>query len=196
MRRASAVYLLALLGATATADTAKDPGAALAKLEAITAPDSGASWDRRYAAYTKAKAAIEAASAEAGDAWSKEAAPEEAFKLAKKAFDDYAKKAREVARDAARRNEPLTAKQRQAVSKLEALYRSNLEKVPVSSRKAFETAQTALDAQLEYLAIRPAVADALRRESVPLSGWLLGLFGALLLWGGMTICILIAVKAS
>lgn len=196
MRRASTLVLLALLGATAAADSAKGPGAALAKLEAITAPDSSASWDRRYAAYTKAKTALDAASREAGDAWSKQTAAGEAFKLAKAAFDAYSEKAREVAEDAAKQNKPLTAKQRQAVSKLEALYRSNLEKVPAASRKAFETAQTALDAQLKYLAIRPAVADALRRESVPLSGWLLGLFGALLLWGGMTVCILIAVKAS
>lgn len=47
-----------------------------------------------------------------------------------------------------------------------------------------------------YMEIQPLVADGLRREDVPLSGWLMGLFGGALLWGGMTVCIIIAIKSG
>jgi hypothetical protein len=47
-----------------------------------------------------------------------------------------------------------------------------------------------------YQAIQPLVADGLRREDVPLSGWLMGLFGGALLWGGMTVCIIIAIRSG
>ena len=47
-----------------------------------------------------------------------------------------------------------------------------------------------------YKEIQPDVAAALRRDSVPLGGWLMGIFGALLLWGGMIFCIGIAMKSG
>jgi len=197
MRKVSAFPLLALLLAGAPALGGEPPALeAVARLGALAAPKSGASWDQRYEAYTKAKAALAAADEKAGAAWLKSSAPGEAFKDARTAFDDYREKALEVAELAARRKGPLEAQERQAVAKLEAHYRDNLRGVPAAARGPFDPAQAALDARLRYLAIRPAVADALRRESVPTSGWVLGIFAALLLWGGMAVCILIAVKAS
>lgn len=66
--------------------------------------------------------------------------------------------------------------------------------------EAYKRARTAIEgneeAEAAYEAIRPEVADGLRRDSVPLNGWLMGLFGAALLWGGMTVCILIAMRSG
>jgi len=50
--------------------------------------------------------------------------------------------------------------------------------------------------QAAYEAIRTDVADGLRRDAVPLSGWLLGLFGACLMWGGFTLCCVIASRSG
>jgi hypothetical protein len=50
--------------------------------------------------------------------------------------------------------------------------------------------------QAAYEAIRADVADGLRRDGVPGSGWVMGLFGACLLWGGFSICCLIAIRSG
>lgn len=50
--------------------------------------------------------------------------------------------------------------------------------------------------QAAYEAIRADVADSLRRDGVPGSGWVMGLFGACLLWGGLAFCCLIAVRSG
>ena len=47
-----------------------------------------------------------------------------------------------------------------------------------------------------YAAIRTDVADGLRRDAVPGSGWVMGLFGACLLWGGFSVCCLIAIRSG
>ena len=47
-----------------------------------------------------------------------------------------------------------------------------------------------------YEALRPAVAKALRRTELPASGWVMGFFGASLLWGGFAVCVAIAIKAG
>lgn len=49
-------------------------------------------------------------------------------------------------------------------------------------------------AEAAYSAIQGAVAEAIRRENLPVSGWLMGLFGAGLLWGGFAFCIGVARK--
>ncbi|MHC4549802.1 MAG: hypothetical protein ACYTEZ_13600 [Planctomycetota bacterium] len=50
--------------------------------------------------------------------------------------------------------------------------------------------------QAAYAAIRADVAVGLRREEVPSSGWLMGLFGACLLWGGFSVCCIIAIRSG
>ena len=45
-----------------------------------------------------------------------------------------------------------------------------------------------------YAGLQPQVADALRRGGVPLSGILVGVLGALILWGGFFVCLRIAMK--
>ncbi|MDJ0521556.1 MAG: hypothetical protein QNJ90_05715 [Planctomycetota bacterium] len=45
-----------------------------------------------------------------------------------------------------------------------------------------------------YADIQTQVASKLRRDTVPVSGWLMGLFGATLLWGGLLFCIGVARK--
>jgi hypothetical protein len=50
--------------------------------------------------------------------------------------------------------------------------------------------------QAAYEPIRADVADALRRDAVPFSGWLLGLFGACLMWGGFAFCCVIAFRSG
>jgi len=50
--------------------------------------------------------------------------------------------------------------------------------------------------QAAYEPIRADVADALRRDAVPFSGWLLGLFGACLMWGGFSFCCVIASRSD
>ncbi|MHC4135485.1 MAG: hypothetical protein ACYTDU_20145 [Planctomycetota bacterium] len=67
--------------------------------------------------------------------------------------------------------------------------------------EAYKEAKTALETGDEkclaaYEAIRADVADGLRREAVPASGWLLGLFGACLLWGGFSLCCVIASRSG
>lgn len=67
--------------------------------------------------------------------------------------------------------------------------------------EAYKDVKAALEAgdevcQKAYEAIRPDVAEGLRRDAVPASGWLMGLFGACLLWGGLSICIVIAIRSG
>ena len=47
-----------------------------------------------------------------------------------------------------------------------------------------------------YKLIQGQVAKAVRRESLSIAGWLMGLFGALLLWGGFAFCVRIARRAE
>ena len=49
-------------------------------------------------------------------------------------------------------------------------------------------------AKARYEEIRPKVAEALRRNAMPTSAWLMGVFGATLLWGGLAFCIGVARK--
>lgn len=67
--------------------------------------------------------------------------------------------------------------------------------------EAYKDAKAALETgdevcQKAYEAIRTDVADGLRRDAVPASGWLMGLFGACLLWGGFTVCCVIAIRSG
>ena len=68
--------------------------------------------------------------------------------------------------------------------------------------EAYKTAKAQLEEDdyklcaLAYEGIRKKVADGLRRESVPLSGWLMGLFSAGLLWGGLSVCCWIAFRSG
>ncbi|MEM8883782.1 MAG: hypothetical protein AAGD14_06935 [Planctomycetota bacterium] len=52
------------------------------------------------------------------------------------------------------------------------------------------------EALAAYEAVRAEVADAVRRDTVPLSGWIMGFFGATLLWGGLAFCMGVARKAG
>ena len=45
-----------------------------------------------------------------------------------------------------------------------------------------------------YAEIQPQVAEAMRREALPASAWIMGVFGASLLWGGLAFCIGVARK--
>jgi hypothetical protein len=47
-----------------------------------------------------------------------------------------------------------------------------------------------------YGRMQKNVADALLRKSVPASGWIMGIFGALLLWGGLATCMGIAIRSG
>ncbi len=75
--------------------------------------------------------------------------------------------------------------------------------------KAYKAAKDAIDAEKaaiedeeqrvaakRYDEIRGDVADAIRRETLPVSGWLMGFFGASLLWGGFSVCIAIAMRSG
>lgn len=66
------------------------------------------------------------------------------------------------------------------------------------TKKAMEDASGA-DAEAAaaaYERIQPRVADALRRDRMPLSAWIMGIFGALLLWGGFAVCMTIAMRST
>ena len=58
------------------------------------------------------------------------------------------------------------------------------------------TDEDARPAAKRYAEIQPKVADAMRRNELPGSAWLMGLFGATLLWGGLAFCIGVARKAG
>ncbi len=45
-----------------------------------------------------------------------------------------------------------------------------------------------------YEPLQGRVADAVRRSTLPWSGWIMGFFGASLLWGGFAVCVAIAIK--
>ncbi len=45
-----------------------------------------------------------------------------------------------------------------------------------------------------YAEIQPKVAEVMLRESLPASAWIMGVFGATLLWGGLAFCIGVARK--
>jgi len=67
--------------------------------------------------------------------------------------------------------------------------------------EAYKEVKVALEAgeetcQAAYEAIRAGVAEGLRRDAVPFSGWLLGLFGACLMWGGFAFCCVIAFRSG
>lgn len=61
---------------------------------------------------------------------------------------------------------------------------------------AEEDPATKAEAEAAYLRIRKKVAEALARDEVPLNGWFMGIFSALLLWGGMAWCLRIAMKST
>lgn len=52
------------------------------------------------------------------------------------------------------------------------------------------------EAEAAYVAIRPEVADALRRSNLSPSAWIMGLVGTLLLWGGFAFHLGIARRAG
>lgn len=67
--------------------------------------------------------------------------------------------------------------------------------------EAYKEAKAALETGDEkcvaaYEAIRSDVADGLRRDAVPGIGWVMGLFGACLLWGGFSVCCVIAIRSG
>lgn len=49
-------------------------------------------------------------------------------------------------------------------------------------------------AAARYEEIRGAVANAMRRDELPASAWIMGVFGASLMWGGLAFCIGVARK--
>lgn len=49
-------------------------------------------------------------------------------------------------------------------------------------------------AQARYEAIQDDVAAAMRRNDLPTSAWIMGVFGATLMWGGLAFCIGVARK--
>ncbi len=49
-------------------------------------------------------------------------------------------------------------------------------------------------AKARYTEIQPKVAEVMRRNDMPSSAWLMGVFGASLLWGGLAFCIGVARK--
>lgn len=51
-------------------------------------------------------------------------------------------------------------------------------------------------AALRYEEIRKLVADSMRREELPVTGWIMAFFAASLLWGGFAVCIAIARKSG
>lgn len=74
---------------------------------------------------------------------------------------------------------------------------------------AYKAAKDAIDAEKaaiededqrvaakRYSEIQEDVADGIRRDTLPVSGWLMGFFGASLLWGGFAVCIAIAIRAG
>ena len=66
----------------------------------------------------------------------------------------------------------------------------------VAVRELRKTVKGPLQEQVDaaYLPIQEAVADAVRRDALPVSGWLMGFFGASLMWGGLAFCIGVARK--
>jgi hypothetical protein len=52
------------------------------------------------------------------------------------------------------------------------------------------------EAETAYAAIRGKVAKALERDHLPMNGWFMGIFAALLLWGGFGWCLRIAMKST
>ena len=69
-----------------------------------------------------------------------------------------------------------------------------------STNELYKAAKKALEeapdekAQARYEEIRPQVADAMRRNELPVSAWIMGVFGATLMWGGLAFCIGVARK--
>ena len=66
---------------------------------------------------------------------------------------------------------------------------------------AYQNAKDALAAldpkdplQERYLELQPQVSVALRREAVPVSGIVMGIVAAVLLWGGFFFCLALAMK--
>lgn len=51
-------------------------------------------------------------------------------------------------------------------------------------------------AQARYDEIQAKVADVMRRNSMPGVAWIMGLFGAVLLWGGFGYCLRVARKSG
>jgi hypothetical protein len=119
---------------------------------------------------------------------------------AKQAFDG-------LVRDAATKLEPDAAK---ALDALESITAD--EKAPWKDKwEAYKAAKEALEdaagqrpsiaggqgpALDYYVLIRKQVADAVRRDGLSFAGWLMGFFGAVLLWGGFAFCVRIARKSG
>ena len=68
-----------------------------------------------------------------------------------------------------------------------AAYNEAKEAIAAIDKKA--DPQGRADAEAAYQAIRPQVAEALRRDGVPVGGWIMGIFSTLLLWGGFAFCL-------
>ena len=67
------------------------------------------------------------------------------------------------------------------------------------AKEAIEAAGDEADkaqAEADDALIRARVAKALERDHVPMNGWFMGIFAALLLWGGFTYCLRIAMKST
>jgi hypothetical protein len=99
-----------------------------------------------------------------------------------------------------------------AVANLEQAVREEMPQEEVYHR--YQVAKTAIDdagkqgkkdarkkaeaeeAQQAYDVIQADVAMALEMDHVPSGGWLMGIFSALLLWGGFFFCLRIAMKST
>lgn len=67
-------------------------------------------------------------------------------------------------------------------------------KAAIAEEAAAIADEDARPAAKRYGEIRSQVADVMRRNELPTSAWLMGFFGATLLWGGMAFCIGVARK--
>ena len=54
----------------------------------------------------------------------------------------------------------------------------------------------AVEAAYAESGLQKNTADALRRSTLPAMGWLMGFFGASLLWGGFMVCVAIAMRSG
>lgn len=147
----------------------------------------------------------------AGETWA-------AYAAVRKALDAFAKESPGkddplrsrfdgLAREAAKRLEPdaaralealetITADERAAWKDKWAAYKAAKEALSEAEGARPEVADGKGPASDYYGLIQKQVAVAVRRENLSAAGWLMGFFGALLLWGGFAFCVGVARKAS
>ncbi len=194
-----ACVLLVLSAVPCAADEAekKTPAELLDQLESALAADevTDATWKSYAAAHGAVAKLAKARKSKAREEGLDEPLPKDGQELRFEA----------LARQAAPKMEASTAK---LIAALEDAVRD-----PKSSWKsrwdAYRAAQSALGKAQKarpkaadgkgptsdwYAEIRPLVADAVRREELPVSGWLMAFFGASLMWGGLAFCIGVARK--